>query len=46
MNGNGKPTFVVRDIERYMEEREQKANDIINQVCLVSVISYNIVFSS
>ncbi|XP_063604943.1 uncharacterized protein LOC134780253 isoform X2 [Penaeus indicus] len=32
VNGNGKPTFVVRDIERYMEEREQKANDIINQV--------------
>ncbi|KAG7170071.1 Gypsy retrotransposon integrase-like protein 1-like 1 [Homarus americanus] len=32
MSGNGKPTFVVRDIERYMEEREQRANDIINQV--------------
>ncbi|XP_069186560.1 uncharacterized protein [Procambarus clarkii] len=32
MNSNGKPAFIVRDIERYMEEREQKANDIISQV--------------
>ncbi|XP_071513213.1 uncharacterized protein [Panulirus ornatus] len=32
VSGNGKPTFVVRDIDRYMEEREQKASDIINQV--------------
>lgn len=44
VNGNGKPTFVVRDIERYMEEREQKANDIINQVCFVSVSSHSTFF--
>lgn len=32
MSGNGKPTFVVRDIERHMEEREQRVKNITNQI--------------
>ncbi|CAL4215836.1 unnamed protein product, partial [Meganyctiphanes norvegica] len=34
MSSSSKPTFVVRDIERYMEDRNQKATEIINQVLL------------
>ena len=34
MSGGTKPTFVVRDIEPYMEERDQRAADILNQVLL------------
>ncbi|KAK8394841.1 hypothetical protein O3P69_005958 [Scylla paramamosain] len=32
VNSNSKPTFLVRDIEPYMEERDQRASEIINQV--------------
>ncbi|MPC17914.1 hypothetical protein E2C01_010784 [Portunus trituberculatus] len=32
VNSSSKPTFLVRDIEPYMEERDQRASEIINQV--------------
>ncbi|KAK4318917.1 hypothetical protein Pmani_010108 [Petrolisthes manimaculis] len=34
LSSGSKPNFVVRDIERYIEERDQKATDILNQALM------------